>query len=119
MTTVALLHVYLFDVYGYCQSICSSSYAGACFCDVSSRCHHVASYRNVRRRLDSACSSDELIFCGSRNVPWFAAEEWNNVRGQLSTVDRHYGPVHSIIHSIGTHQVHHLFPKIPHYHLGN
>ncbi|CAF1106624.1 unnamed protein product [Rotaria sordida] len=51
------------------------------------------------------------------NVPWFIDDEWNYVKGQLSTVDRHYGHVHSIIHSIGTHQIHHLFPKIPHYHL--
>ncbi|CAF3954446.1 unnamed protein product [Adineta steineri] len=51
------------------------------------------------------------------NVPWFIDSEWNYARGQLSTVDRHYGHVHWIIHSIGTHQIHHLFPKIPHYRL--
>lgn len=51
------------------------------------------------------------------NIPWYADEQWQFVRGQLSTVDRHYGPVHDLIHSIGTHQVHHLFTKIPHYHL--
>jgi omega-3 fatty acid desaturase (delta-15 desaturase) len=58
------------------------------------------------------------LLCEFRNVPWFVDDEWNYVKGQLSTVDRHYGHVHSIIHSIGTHQIHHLFPKIPHYHLG-
>ncbi len=52
------------------------------------------------------------------DVPWYADSEWNNVKGQLSTVDRHYGHVHSVIHSIGTHQIHHLFTKVPHYHLG-
>ncbi|CAM4793685.1 unnamed protein product [Rotaria magnacalcarata] len=51
------------------------------------------------------------------DVPWFADSEWTYVKGQLSTVDRHYGHVHSLIHSIGTHQIHHLFAKIPHYHL--
>jgi omega-3 fatty acid desaturase (delta-15 desaturase) len=51
------------------------------------------------------------------DVPWYADSEWNNVKGQLSTVDRNYGHVHSVIHSIGTHQIHHLFTKVPHYHL--
>ncbi|CAM4967858.1 unnamed protein product [Rotaria socialis] len=51
------------------------------------------------------------------DVPWFVDLEWNYVKGQLSTVDRHYGHIHSLIHSIGTHQIHHLFAKIPHYHL--
>jgi omega-3 fatty acid desaturase (delta-15 desaturase) len=58
----------------------------------------------------------ELIFFS--DVPWYADSEWNNVKGQLSTVDRHYGHAHSVIHSIGTHQIHHLFTKVPHYHLG-
>ncbi|CAF1248878.1 unnamed protein product, partial [Didymodactylos carnosus] len=51
------------------------------------------------------------------DVPWYSNDEWDYVQGQLSTVDRHYGHVHSIIHSIGTHQIHHLFTKVPHYHL--
>ncbi|CAF4245359.1 unnamed protein product, partial [Rotaria sordida] len=51
------------------------------------------------------------------DVPWYADSEWNNVKGQLSTVDRHYSYIHSVIHSIGTHQIHHLFTKVPHYHL--
>jgi len=51
------------------------------------------------------------------DVPWYADSEWNNVKGQLSTVDRHYGHAHHMIHQIGTHQIHHLFSKIPHYHL--
>lgn len=50
-------------------------------------------------------------------VPWYADYLWDNVRGQLSSVDRHYGWCHNIIHSIGTHQIHHLFSKVPHYHL--
>jgi omega-3 fatty acid desaturase (delta-15 desaturase) len=51
------------------------------------------------------------------DVPWYADEQWDFVRGQLSTVDRHYGFIHDIIHSIGTHQMHHMFTRIPHYHL--
>ncbi len=50
-------------------------------------------------------------------VPWFPNSEWNYVKGQLSTVDRHYGFVHALIHNIGTHQLHHLFTTIPHYNL--
>jgi omega-3 fatty acid desaturase (delta-15 desaturase) len=59
-----------------------------------------------------------IFFFLYSDVPWYADSEWNNVKGQLSTVDRHYGHVHSVIHSIGTHQIHHLFTKVPHYHLG-
>ncbi|XP_040565633.1 uncharacterized protein [Lepeophtheirus salmonis] len=50
-------------------------------------------------------------------VPWFSNEEWSYVKGQLCSIDRHYGWAHDILHSIGTHQIHHLFPQIPHYHL--
>ena len=35
------------------------------------------------------------------NIPWYADSEWDFVRGQLSTIDRHYGYVHDIIHNIG------------------
>ena len=51
------------------------------------------------------------------NIPWYGEQKWDFVRGQLSTIDRHYGIVHGIIHNIGTHQMHHMFSKIPHYHL--
>ncbi|XP_041358132.1 delta(12) fatty acid desaturase FAD2-like [Gigantopelta aegis] len=51
------------------------------------------------------------------DIPWYSDHLWDNVRGQLSSIDRDYGIVHYVIHSIGTHQVHHLFPKMPHYHL--
>lgn len=50
-------------------------------------------------------------------VPWYADSQWDFVRGQLSSVDRHYGWAHGLVHNIGTHQIHHLFTKIPHYHL--
>nr|ATV93532.1 omega-3 desaturase-like 2 [Adineta vaga] len=58
-----------------------------------------------------------LLHHTEMDVPWFVNSEWNYIKGQLSTVDRHYGHVHGIIHSIGTHQIHHLFPKVPHYNL--
>lgn len=51
------------------------------------------------------------------NVPWYSDNEWDFVRGQLSSIDRDYGWAHSLIHEIGTHQIHHLFSKVPHYHL--
>lgn len=51
------------------------------------------------------------------NTPWYADHKWDFVRGQLSSVDRHYGWCHDLLHNIGTHQIHHLFSKIPHYHL--
>ncbi|ESO11545.1 hypothetical protein HELRODRAFT_71572 [Helobdella robusta] len=51
------------------------------------------------------------------NIPWYADQNWNYVKGQLSTIDRNYGLVHHAIHCIGTHQMHHMFTKIPHYHL--
>lgn len=51
------------------------------------------------------------------DTPWFSGNNWNYVRGNLSSIDRDYGWMNSIIHNIGTHQVHHLFPIIPHYNL--
>nr|QBQ82061.1 omega-3 fatty acid desaturase [Paeonia ludlowii] len=50
-------------------------------------------------------------------VPWYRGEEWNYLRGGLTTIDRDYGLFNDIHHDIGTHVVHHLFPQIPHYHL--
>eukprot|EP00270_Netrium_digitus_P017785 TRINITY_DN6629_c0_g1_i6.p1 TRINITY_DN6629_c0_g1~~TRINITY_DN6629_c0_g1_i6.p1 ORF type:complete len:439 (+),score=22.90 TRINITY_DN6629_c0_g1_i6:81-1397(+) len=50
-------------------------------------------------------------------VPWYRGEEWNYMRGGLSTIDRDYGVFNNIHHDIGTHVVHHLFPQIPHYNL--
>jgi acyl-lipid omega-3 desaturase len=52
------------------------------------------------------------------SVRWYAHEQWSYVRGQVSTIDRSYGRfIDPVIHHIGTHQIHHLLPKIPHYHL--
>lgn len=57
-------------------------------------------------------------------IPWFIEthfpsifQEWNYMRGGLSTIDRDYGIFNKIHHDIGTHVVHHLFPQIPHYNL--
>nr|CAG8667272.1 10089_t:CDS:1 [Entrophospora candida] len=52
-------------------------------------------------------------------LPWYADEQWSYVLGNLSSVDRDYGLLHNVVHTIGTHQVHHLFPSIPHYYLTN
>lgn len=51
-------------------------------------------------------------------TPWYADSEWTYVKGNLSSVDRSYGAlIDNISHNIGTHQIHHLFPIIPHYKL--
>jgi omega-3 fatty acid desaturase (delta-15 desaturase) len=50
-------------------------------------------------------------------VPWYRNSTWSFVKGALSTVDRKYGLIEPIHHNIGTHVVHHIFSKIPHYNL--
>ena len=50
-------------------------------------------------------------------VSWYGQDKWTTVRGRLASVDRDYGWAHSLTHNIGTHQIHHLFTRIPHYHL--
>ena len=65
----------------------------------------------------SYCVIITFLHHNEMNLPWFSDTEWDFVRGQLSTVDRHYGIVHNVIHSIGTHQMHHMFTLIPHYRL--
>lgn len=50
-------------------------------------------------------------------MPWYRGEEWNYMRGGLTTIDRDFGIFNKIHHDIGTHVVHHLFPQIPHYNL--
>lgn len=50
--------------------------------------------------------------------PWYTQESWSLLKGSLSAVDRDYGTIaNSVSHNINLHQVHHLFPVIPHYHL--
>ena len=51
-------------------------------------------------------------------VKWFSDKRWSYVKGNLSSIDRSFGRLFdNLTHNIGTHQVHHLFPIIPHYHL--
>jgi len=50
-------------------------------------------------------------------LPHYKGEEWNFVRGALSTIDRDYGIFNVLHHHIGdTHVAHHLFSQMPHYH---
>ncbi|KND88027.1 Omega-6 fatty acid desaturase, endoplasmic reticulum [Tolypocladium ophioglossoides CBS 100239] len=48
----------------------------------------------------------------------FSPESWTFLRGALSTVDRDPGFLlrHLMHHIVDLHVVHHLFPRIPHYH---
>lgn len=50
-------------------------------------------------------------------IVWLSGEKWSFTAGSLATVDRSYWPFDSTVHHIGTHQIHHLFSTIPHYHL--
>ncbi|MGI9607662.1 MAG: fatty acid desaturase [Acidimicrobiales bacterium] len=52
-----------------------------------------------------------------QDVPHYADDEWNFVRGAFCSVDRPYGRVADLLHHrIGsTHVAHHLDPRIPHY----
>jgi len=53
-----------------------------------------------------------------KSIVWTDNEDWNYVKGNLNSVDRSMGPVFDwILHDILTHQIHHLFPKVPHYNL--
>jgi len=50
-------------------------------------------------------------------IPHYRGEEWNFIRGALSTIDRDYGFLNKVFHHIGdTHVAHHLFSTMPHYH---
>jgi fatty acid desaturase len=52
------------------------------------------------------------------DVPHLGAKDWTWMRGAFLTVDRRYGRLIDYLHcNIGsTHVVHHLFPRLPHYH---
>ncbi|MEM9152106.1 MAG: DUF3474 domain-containing protein [Cyanobacteria bacterium P01_F01_bin.3] len=51
------------------------------------------------------------------DIPWYRGKDWYFLKGALSTIDRDYGIFNGIHHNIGTHVAHHIFLKIPHYHL--
>jgi omega-3 fatty acid desaturase (delta-15 desaturase) len=50
-------------------------------------------------------------------IPWYRGDEWNFLKGAISTIDRDYGLINHIHHDIGTHVAHHIFLNIPHYNL--
>ncbi|KAI0479447.1 delta-12 fatty acid desaturas-like protein [Xylariaceae sp. FL0804] len=54
----------------------------------------------------------------SPSLPKFTEDSWTYLRGALATVDRDPGIVlqHSFHNIIDLHVIHHLFPRIPHYH---
>lgn len=51
-------------------------------------------------------------------VPHLRGEGWNWLHGNLCTVDRSFGKwLDGVLHNVThTHVLHHIFPKIPHYH---
>ncbi|KAI1503075.1 delta-12 fatty acid desaturas-like protein [Biscogniauxia marginata] len=51
-------------------------------------------------------------------LPKYTPESWTYLRGALATVDRNPGWIlrYMTHHIIDLHVVHHLFPRIPHYH---
>ncbi|MDX1957095.1 MAG: fatty acid desaturase [Leptospiraceae bacterium] len=51
------------------------------------------------------------------DIPWYNNHSWEYLKGALSSRDRSYGFIENIHHNIGTHVIHHIFPKIPHYNL--
>lgn len=50
-------------------------------------------------------------------IPWYRNDNWNFLKGALSTIDHDYGFINNIHHNIGTHVAHHIFSNMPHYHL--
>lgn len=51
------------------------------------------------------------------HVPHYGGDDWTWLRGALCTIDRDYGIVNVMLHNItDTHVVHHIFPRMPHYH---
>ncbi|XP_047337845.1 delta(12)-fatty-acid desaturase FAD2-like [Impatiens glandulifera] len=51
------------------------------------------------------------------SLPHYELDEWDWLRGALSTVDRDYGILNKVFHNVtDTHVAHHLFPTMPHYH---
>ena len=51
------------------------------------------------------------------DVPKYSAKSWTFLRGATATIDRDFGIIgtHFFHHISSDHQVHHIFPSIPHY----
>ncbi|MEY3297097.1 MAG: hypothetical protein RLZZ597_357 [Cyanobacteriota bacterium] len=58
-----------------------------------------------------------LLHHTTPEIPWYRGEDWNFLKGAISTIDHDYGVFNGIHHNIGTHVAHHIFLSIPHYHL--
>lgn len=58
-----------------------------------------------------------LLHHTDNDIPWYRGDDWNFLKGALSTIDHDYGWINPIHHNIGTHVAHHIFLSIPHYHL--
>ncbi|KAI7729213.1 hypothetical protein M8C21_008787 [Ambrosia artemisiifolia] len=51
------------------------------------------------------------------SIAHYDSTEWDWIRGALSTVDRDVGILNWLVHDVPrNHVLHHLFPRIPHYH---
>jgi len=48
---------------------------------------------------------------------WYGDPEWSYMKGSLTTIDRNYGMLSGALMNVGFHQIHHLFPAVPHYNL--
>jgi len=59
-----------------------------------------------------------LLHHTDTDVPHLEGEEWNYIRGAFLTIDRpYYKIVDWVQHHIGsTHVLHHINPRVPHYH---
>lgn len=53
----------------------------------------------------------------SQLIVHLCGQEWSFLRIIFTTLNRDYALINNIHSDIGTHVIHHLFPKISHYHL--
>jgi acyl-lipid omega-3 desaturase len=53
---------------------------------------------------------ESIIYVAKNNIN-------NNLIHMCQAIDRDYNFLHTVLHSIGTHQIHHISAKIPHYKL--
>ena len=59
-----------------------------------------------------------LLHHTDTDVPHLEGDEWNFIRGAFLTIDRPYYPIVDFVqHHIGsTHVIHHIYPRMAHYH---